>query len=517
MHHSAHAFAAGIAVAVTLGSLGISATAAPMINEIMYRPGTGYPENTALEYIEIFNPESTAVDLSGWALTSGVNYTFPAGSTIGAGGFVVVAANPTALAAAFPGVTALGPWQAGASLSNKGEKIALSQPGTDPGTFTKVSEVTYATEGDWAQRVRETTWNGWDWSTPANGGGKSLELRNPALSNDNGQNWTASTAASGGTPGAANSVLTNNLPPIIHDVKHSPAIPRSTDSVTISCEVNDEAAAAARTATLFYRNATASSPPAFSSTPMVNDGAGKFTAVLLPAADKTIWEFYISSTDGTGTRTWPDTTPLGQLANCQYQVDDEVSSLTADTYRLVLTTAENNAFNNVSSSSNRQFNMTLVTARGAETSVRYRSSMRIRGNSSRSYTFRPLRISIPGDNPLDGFVDFNLNPRSPHMQYLGMRLFAAAGLPAPDALPVELRRNGVESTTSSGSTPDYGRWVRVEDFSATTVDRHWPNANTGGIYKKGRPDEFWRNTTAAPANPDTLLDGWTKENNSSAN
>jgi hypothetical protein len=517
MHYSAHALAAGFAVALTFGLP--SAGAAPLINEIMYRPGSGYPENTAQEYIEIFNPDAAAVNIGGWALTSGVNYTFPAGTTIAAGGFVVVAADPVALKTVFPSVNALGPWLAGASLSNNGEKITLSQPGLTPGTFDKVSSVTYASEGDWAQRIRETTYNGWDWSTPANGGGKSLELRNPALSNDNGQNWEASTAASGGTPGAVNSVFSTNVPPIIHDVQHHPAVPRTTDPVTITCTVNDEAAAASRTATLFYRNATsASSPPAFSSTPMANDGSGRFSVVLpAGAADKSIWEFYISSTDGANTRTWPAAASTGQVTNCQYQVDNEVSATGVSTYRMILTGAENSAFNNVSDGSNRQFNMTLVVTTGDGTDVRYRSSMRIRGNSSRSYQFKPLRVSFPNDDTLNGASSFNINPKNPFTQYLGMRLFQAAGLPAPNAIGVELRRNGVESTTSGGSTPDYGRWVLMEDFNADFINNHWPNASSGNVYKKGRPDEFWRSSQPAPSSPDSQLDGWAKENNKAAN
>ena len=46
-----------------------------VVNEIMYRPGAGYPENTGLEFIEFHNPTATPVDLSGWAITSGVNGT----------------------------------------------------------------------------------------------------------------------------------------------------------------------------------------------------------------------------------------------------------------------------------------------------------------------------------------------------------------------------------------------------------------------------------------------------------
>lgn len=512
MHTSARVFAAGLAIAISPASLPRFAAAAPVINEIMYRPGTGYPENTDLEYVEIYNPDASAVSLDGWSLTSGANFVFPAGTTIGAKGYVVVAANPGALA----GTTTIGPWQTGASLSNNGEKITLSKPGATAGTWDMVDEVRYSADGDWAQRVREATWNGWDWATPANGGGKSLELRNPALSNDNGQNWIASTAASGGTPGAQNTAYTTDVPPIIHSVKHSPAVPRTTDNVTITCEVNDEAAPASRTATLYYRNATSTTPPAFSTAVMTNDGTGKFTFVLPPTpTDRTIYEFYISSADAAGTRTWPAATAVGQVANCQFQIDNEAAS-SGDTYRLILTAAENSAFNGVSSSSDRRFNVTIVASRGSDTSIRYRSSMRIRGNSSRGYQFRPLRVSVLNDDPLNGLTDFNLNPRSSYLQYIGMRLMQASGLPAADAIPLELRRNGIESTTNSG-TADYGKWVLMEDFSGSTVDRHWPNAKTGNMYKKGRPDAFWRSSQPAPTDPDTILDGWAKQNNSSAN
>jgi hypothetical protein len=515
-----NARATGFAAALFCAVISPSVLAGPVISEIMYRPGTGYPENTALEYIELHNPDAAAVDISGWEFHKGVNYLFPAGTVIPAGGYLVVASDPTALQAVHGALNAVGPWQAGNSLSNNGETVTLSMPGVAPGTRTKVDEVIYASEGDWAQRVRDG-FGGWDWTTPANEDGQSLELRNPALSNDNGQNWAPSTSGAGGTPGAANSVATTNVPPIIHAVKHSPAMPTTTQSVTISCEVNDEAPAADRAATLFYRNATSASPPAFSSVAMTNDGTGKFRAVLPPSpVDKTIVEFYISSSDGSAARTWPAATSEGQNANCQFQVDNEVPSTTAETCRLTLTAAENSSFTSLAGSnpgSDRQFNLTLIVQRGTETSIRYRSAMRIRGNSSRSYQFKPLRLSIPNDDPLDAVTRFNLNPRSSYLQYLGMKCFQAAGLPASDVVPVELRRNGSEQTTSSGTTPDYGRWVRMEELGGEMVDNHWPEANSGNIYKKGRPDQYWRSTASAPSDPDNLLDGWSKQNNSSNN
>ena len=92
-----------------------------VLNEIMYRPGTGYPEITGLEFIEIHNPTAQAVDLSGWALTSGVSFVFPGGAVIPAGGYRVIGANPALLQSTYWISGVLGPWGAGATLANGGE------------------------------------------------------------------------------------------------------------------------------------------------------------------------------------------------------------------------------------------------------------------------------------------------------------------------------------------------------------------------------------------------------------
>ena len=107
------------------GLLSVQAFASPVINEIMYRPGTGYPENTGLEFIEIHNPDSEDVDLSGWAITTGADFTFPSGTILPAGGFASSASDPTALqsVAGIGGV--FGPWASGATLANNGETITL--------------------------------------------------------------------------------------------------------------------------------------------------------------------------------------------------------------------------------------------------------------------------------------------------------------------------------------------------------------------------------------------------------
>jgi hypothetical protein len=491
-----------------------------VINEIMYRPGNAFPENTDREFIELYNTDAVPVDLSGWTFTKGITFTFPQGATIPANGYVVIASNSAAVQARYGVSGILGEWAAGGTLSNNDETIALSRPGLTAGSFETVDEVHYATEGDWATRVREAQFGGWDWTTPANGGDKSLELQNALLSNDYGRNWAPSTAPAGATPGRVNSVASTNVAPLIHDVKHSPAVPRPNEPVTISCRVTDETAPAGLTVRLFWRDATTPTPDAFQTVSMTGDGSGKFSATLAGMPNLRIVEFYVSANDGTNTRTWPAPTSEGQNANCQYQVNDEVFDPNDVYYLLVLTAEENAAYNNLAASnpnSDRQFNFTFVAVRGTETTIRYRTSMRIRGNSSRGYQFKPLRISFPLDDRWEGVSDFALNPRSSFAQFIAFRMFAAAGVRAEDAVPVRPRRNGVAYSTSTGNTPDYGRWVRVEELNGDMADAHWPLAKGGNVYKKGRPDEYWRNTESAPSDPEAIVDGWSKQNNSAAN
>jgi hypothetical protein len=519
-------------------SLAACAAAAPVINEIMYRPGSTYPENTGLEFIEIYNPDPSMVDLSGWAITSGVGYTFPAGASLAAGGYAVVAANPAALQAAAALATVYGPWKSGDGLSNHGETITLSRPGTTSGSWTAVDTVTYAEEGEWATRTRDAL-GGWSWVTRANGGGASLERRNPALAKNSGQNWGASTPV-GGTPGAANSIRSANGAPLITGVKHAPAVPKSTDPVVISANLSDESAAAALAATLHWRIATTATPGAFQTAAMAGDGTGAFSATLPPLADKTIVEFYVSAGDATLTRTWPAPTSEGQNANCIYQVDNEVIAGPVPSYRLILTAAENAAFNTYVGGAttlpggppggiggppgggpgggigDRQFNLTLVASRGDDTTIRYLASMRVRGNSSRNYTIKPLRLSLPTDDRWDGVSDFLINSRGAPVQFLAHRAQRAAGLVAADASPIEVRRQGVEYAVTTGSMADHGQLVRIEEMGGDYLDNHFPLATAAQVYRKTSITS-WAYLATAPAHPDTTWSGWSKQNNSAAN
>ncbi len=149
--------------------------ATPVINEIHYHPADdALLGPLPLEFIELHNAGDTTVDLSNWKLTNGVTFTFPAATSLAPGGYLVVAQDPAVLLSKYS-ATALGPWVG--KLSNRGDTIELRDA-----TNALKDTVSYQP--------------GFPWPTSANGAGPSIELMNPALDNDLGGSWRASTAVS---------------------------------------------------------------------------------------------------------------------------------------------------------------------------------------------------------------------------------------------------------------------------------------------------------------------------------
>ncbi|MHB9010149.1 MAG: lamin tail domain-containing protein, partial [Limisphaerales bacterium] len=162
-------------------------TESVVINELMYHPISGDDND---EYVELHNRAGALVDLGGWRFTQGIGYTFPPGSAIAAGGYLVVAKNAARLRANHPQLTAanaVGDYSG--SLANSGERVALAKPDTIVSTNTAgevktnridivVSEVAYGDGGRWGQ-----------W---ADGGGSSLELIDPDADLLRPGNWADS-------------------------------------------------------------------------------------------------------------------------------------------------------------------------------------------------------------------------------------------------------------------------------------------------------------------------------------
>ena len=122
------------------------------------------------------------VDLSGWSLANGVAYTFPEGTVIPGGGYLVVASSPADLSAATGLTNVLGPYTG--HLSNSGEKLELYNRNQ-----RLMDSVSYGVDGDWP--------------VGPDGSGVSLAKQDEDSASGSASNWTVS-ALVGGSPGRRN-------------------------------------------------------------------------------------------------------------------------------------------------------------------------------------------------------------------------------------------------------------------------------------------------------------------------
>ena len=202
-----------ICAAMTLAVVRI-AEAGVIINEIHY---DAEPKTEFVEYIELFNTSSNAVDLSNWSFVNGISFTFPAGTVLRENQFIVLAEDPTQLTHKFLSIPQkIKVFKYKGSLSNDGEKVELVD---DSRAVADV--VSYKAE--------------FPWPISPNGEGNSMQLVNGTLDNDLGGAWRGASP----TPGQPNSVSVANSAPIIRQVSHNPVQPTSSEACTITAKITD--------------------------------------------------------------------------------------------------------------------------------------------------------------------------------------------------------------------------------------------------------------------------------------
>jgi hypothetical protein len=166
------------------------------------------------EFVELFNPLPTDVSLAGWQLTGGISFTFPPGTVIRAGSFLVIGENPAHLQSFLAFSGALGPWSG--NLRNEGDEITLRRP-----DLSIADRVNYSL--------------GFPWPTVGDDPGNSMQRLSERLPSDLGASWRSALPS----PGSRNSVTTANAPPAIRQVDHSPLAPSSNSPVTVTAKVTD--------------------------------------------------------------------------------------------------------------------------------------------------------------------------------------------------------------------------------------------------------------------------------------
>ena len=138
-----------------------------VINEVFYHPA----DDSHTEWVELANTMSYDMDLGGWRLTGAVEYAFPSDTTIAAGKFLVVAADPSKVTLPSIFDTPLGPFEG--KLSNQGERIELRNV-----SDRLMSWVDY--------NDREP------WPVAPDGSGASLAKRHPETDSASVESWAAS-------------------------------------------------------------------------------------------------------------------------------------------------------------------------------------------------------------------------------------------------------------------------------------------------------------------------------------
>lgn len=159
-----------------------------VINEIMAdeTPVVGLP---ATEYIELFNKTSSPISLLGYNLKTGSSITALGCASIQAGEYLTILQKTGTPDDAVFGSNYVA--ENFSSLTNTGAEITLSS-----NSGTVISSVYFSDQ--------------WYSNTDKAAGGWSLEQKDPLNPCAGSENWSASTDASGGTPGKLNSINQTN-------------------------------------------------------------------------------------------------------------------------------------------------------------------------------------------------------------------------------------------------------------------------------------------------------------------
>ena len=161
-----------------------------VLSEIHYNP-LNRADGRRLEFVELYNAGATVEDLSGWRLDGDADYLFATNTTLAAGAFLVVAAQPADLQAVYGISGVLGPFSSTNGLPNGSGTIRLRHR-----TGAVFLEARYDSAAPWP--------------VAADGAGHSLVLARPSFGEGNVEAWAASDSV-GGSPGGPEPVTGDPL------------------------------------------------------------------------------------------------------------------------------------------------------------------------------------------------------------------------------------------------------------------------------------------------------------------
>jgi len=140
-----------------------------VISEIMYND---LSSSDSLEYFELFNPMNNSINLGGYTITKGVNFSFPPNTYLLGGQYMVIAKDSALVNSVF-GISGTFQWDSG-GLKNSGEVIMIQNAYGDTLAFVDYDDSS-------------------PWPVEGDGNGPSIEFCNPVpFYNNDGALWSAS-------------------------------------------------------------------------------------------------------------------------------------------------------------------------------------------------------------------------------------------------------------------------------------------------------------------------------------
>lgn len=469
-----------------------------VINEIHFHPpyvpadeNCGGQCSDAHQWIELFNRSEEAVDLTGWRITNGIRYTFEPGTTLAAGGYLVVASSTADFAANNAGVeNVVGDWSG--RLNHSTDTINLRDS-----LGNRVDRVVYGDGGvsndeDPENGEDDRTFRGSAWPSRADGEGPTLELVHPSLGNRAGISWRAS-SEDGGTPGGRNSAFDSDPAPSVRSVKHSPAVPGSDDSVVVTCTIS--ALDALTGAEVQWSVAGGGS----GNSPLRDDGEGadeiaadgEYSARIPAQDDGDIVRFSVVASTEAGGRTRmplePDADPFRNFQGVfyLYEVDNSTPPSTgAEVFRIIMNPNDSEELEDRDEDSNVLLPATLI----CDGEIFYCVGVRYRGENSRQLNNKAFKIRLAPEDSCKGVRNMNLLAgngndfgTSTFTELLSADLYRRMGEPYPQEWNAVVHFAGVVGRDFDT------RYIRKEAYGEDFLDRFFAGNAGGNLYRAMDP------------------------------
>jgi hypothetical protein len=277
--------------AILMASAGF--TSDIVINEIMYNSQSG-----DVEFIELYNNSDSSVNLQNWYLLDDNDDHSPCilQGTLDSGDYFIIAGSIARYQAKYPGsgpvnVNEYDSGDNAWSFGNGGDTVRLFNSSGQLHDIVEYSD-------------------GGDWPASPDGNGPSLELLNPGLDNSLPTSWDPSDEDDG-TPGAQNSVYTENVSPTCKNGDRLLDLPTSSDAVTVTVLAYD--AEGLEKVELMVNTGSGYTPLLMNDAGSGGDaetGDSLYTVQIPAQGSGVLVKYYAVATDNIGqTESWPNKAP----------------------------------------------------------------------------------------------------------------------------------------------------------------------------------------------------------------